>query len=46
MMQDKICNISTPTFNEMVNAAIKVETKKKAVDRDGRKRGLYNIGYG
>ena len=26
VMQDKICNVSTPTFNEMVNAAIKVET--------------------
>ena len=46
VMQDKICNLSTPTFNEMVSAAIMAETKKNAVDNDGRKRGPYNIGYG
>ena len=38
MMQDKLCNVPTPTFNEMVNAAIKVETKKKAMDKDSHKR--------
>ena len=46
MMQDKLCNVPTPTFNEMVNAAIKAETKKKAMDKDSCRRGPYNIGYG
>ena len=46
MMQDKLCNVPTLTFNEMVNVAIKAETKKKAMDKDSRKRGPYNIGYG
>ena len=35
-----------PHFNEMVNAAIKAETKKKVMDKDSRKRGPYNTGYG
>ena len=46
MMQDKLCNVSTPTFNEMVNAAIKAETKKKAMGKDSHKRGPYNTDYG
>ena len=46
MMKDKLCNVPTLTFNEMVNAAIKAETKKKAMDKDSRKRGPYNTGYG
>ena len=46
IMQEKLCNIATPTFNEMVSAAIKAETKKNAVDNDSRKRGPYNPGYG
>ena len=46
MMQDKLCNVSTPTFNEMVNATINAETKKKAMDKDSHKRGPYNTGYG
>ena len=46
MMQDKLCNVPTPTFNEMVNADIKAETKKKAMDKDSRKREPYNTGYG
>ena len=46
VMQDKLCNILTPTFNEMVNAAIKVETKKNTMDIDSHKRGPYNTGYG
>ena len=46
MMQDKLCNVVTPTFDEMVNVAIKAETKKKVVDKDSRKREPYNTGYG
>ena len=46
MMQDKLCNVPTPTFNGMVNAAIKAETKKKVMDKDSCKRGPYNTGYG
>ena len=46
IMQEKLCNIPTPTFNEMVSAAIKAETKKNAVDNDSHKRGPYNPGYG
>ena len=46
MMHDKLCNVLTPTFNEIVNAAIKVETKKKAMDKDSCKREPYNTGYG
>jgi hypothetical protein len=38
--------VNTPTFNEMVNAAIKVETKKKAMDNEGHKRGPNYTGYG
>ena len=41
MIQDKLCNVPTPTFNEMVNAAIKAETKKKVMDKYSR-----NTGYG
>ena len=39
VMQEKLCNVPTPTFNEMVSAAIKAKTKKNAVDNDSRKRG-------
>ena len=46
VMQEKLCNVPTPTFNEMVSAAIKAETKKNAVDNDSCKRGPYNLGYG
>ena len=46
MMLDKLCNVPTPTFNEMVNAAIKAETKKKVMDKDTHKRESYNTGYG
>ena len=46
VMQEKLCNVPTPTFNEMVSAAIKAETKKNVVDNDSRKRAPYNLGYG
>ena len=46
VMQEKLCNVPTPTFNEMVSAAIKAKTKKNAVDNDSRKREPYNPGYG
>ena len=46
VMQEKLCNVTTPTFNEMVSASIKAETNKNAVDNDSRKRGPYNLGYG
>ena len=39
IMQEKLCNVPTPTFNEMVSTAIKAKTKKKVVDNDSRKRG-------
>ena len=34
VMQEKLCNVSTPTFNEMVSATIKAETKKNAVENE------------
>ena len=34
IMQEKLCNVPTPTFNEMVSSAIKDETKKNMVDSD------------
>ena len=46
MMQDRLCNVPTPTFNEMVNAAIKAETKRKTMDKDSHKREPYNTRYG
>ena len=46
VMQEKLCNVPTPTFNEMVSAAIKAETKKNAVENEGRKRATYHQGQG
>jgi hypothetical protein len=44
MMQEKLCNVLTPTFNEMVSAAIKAETKKNAVENESRKRTAFHQG--
>jgi len=46
VMQEKLCNVPTPAFNEMVSATIKAKTKKNVVDNDNHKRGPYNTGYG
>jgi hypothetical protein len=46
VMQEKLCNMPTPTFNEMVSAAIKAETKKNAVDNESHKRAAYHLGQG
>ena len=46
VMQEKLCNVPTPTFNEMVSAAIKAKTRKNAVYTDNRNRGPYNTSYG
>ena len=44
MMQEKLCNVPTPTFNDMASAAIKAKTKKNAVDNDSRKRAAFHQG--
>ena len=46
VMQEKLCNVPTPTFNEMVSATMTAETKMNEVDNDSNKRRPYNTGYG
>lgn len=41
VMQEKLCNVPTPTFNEM-SAAIKAETKKNAVENESCKRAAFH----
>ena len=46
VMQEKLCNVPTPTFNDMVSAAIKAKTNKNAVENEGHKGAAYHQGHG
>lgn len=46
VMQEKLCNVLTANFNELVSAAIKVETKKNAMENENHKRVAFGKGQG
>jgi hypothetical protein len=46
VMQEKLWNVPTANFNELVSTAIKAETKKNVVENENRKRAAFGQGQG